>query len=187
METTLDQFMPYELIQSVNETSTEEGVEPQMRILQSDPKQTTYTPKMYHKFLLSPRSYYSKSIIQEYDKELTTIAEFVEDENDDDELMDYFFDNLKQVLFRRGKKTLKVFTMSNPLLRIRLSDTLLEDTTAYENKDKAHECGNSASLSLKYKAEIGSSQLVEDIHKICVAPELQLSSMFKNNLAQSTS
>ena len=68
----------------------------------------------------------------------------------------YFFDNLKQVLFRRGKKTLKVFTMSTPMLRIKLSDKLIQKISDYNQRDKAHQCANFQILKLQYKVEDGT-------------------------------
>lgn len=79
-------FSNYSTVVSESEKASEVS---NSRILSSGLalNQTDNKPKTLHKILLSPRSYYSKWILQEYDPELTTVAEYEDELNDDDELI----------------------------------------------------------------------------------------------------
>jgi hypothetical protein len=58
--------------------------------------------------------------------------------------MQYFFDSVNGILFRRGKRKLKMFIFANPSLHITTKKEDFKIETDFENFERktAHKCSN---------------------------------------------
>ena len=145
-------------------------------------KQDAPQKRLEHFISLGPRSYYSNIIPQTYDQKLITVSRYKVEKNSEDELMQYTFDGGNFLLMRRGKRTLKVYLFQKPELMVspKKKDFTWKDLKVF-NRKEAHKCKNQFSYTIKYQKDNIKTQET-NFRKIilCYAPELEISSHFKN-------